>query len=97
MFLFSIFFFVIAGALLASWTIALKIKVLWQSYFVSIASVFVLTYFASGSLITKELSTFGPSLWKFPLSVAIEMGIGIVLAVFLPQISLPNRKSKINE
>jgi hypothetical protein len=97
MFLFSIFFFVMAGALLASWTIALNIKVLWQSYFVSIASVFVLTYFASGSLITKELSTFGPSLWKFPLSVAIEMGIGIVLAVFLPQISLPNRKFKINE
>jgi hypothetical protein len=97
MFLFSIFFFVMAGALLASWTIALKTKILWQSYFVSIASVFVLTYFASGSLITEELSTVGPSLWKFPLSVAIEMGIGIFLTIFLPRISLPTRKSKINE
>jgi len=86
-----------AGALLASWTIALKTKILWQSYFVSVASVFVLTYFASGSLITNEMSTVGPSLWKFPLSVAIEMGLGVALAIFLPQISLPTRKSKINE
>jgi predicted neutral ceramidase superfamily lipid hydrolase len=96
-FLFSIFFFVMAGAVLASWTIALSTKILWQSYFVSITGVFLLTYFASGSLITNEMSTFGPSLWKFPLSVAIEMGLGIALAIFLPQISLPTRKSRINE
>ena len=96
-FLFSIFFFVMAGAVLASWTIALSTKILWQSYFVSIAGVFLLTYFASGSLITHEMSTFGPSLWKFPLSVAIEMGLGIALAIFLPQITLPTRKSRINE
>jgi hypothetical protein len=95
-FLFSIFFFVMAGALLASWTIALKTKVLWQSYFVSIASIFVLTYFSSGSLLTQEMSTVGPSLWKFPLSVAIEMGIGIALAILIPQISLPSRKNKID-
>lgn len=95
-FLFSIFFFVMAGALLASWTIALKTKVLWQSYFVSIVSVLVLTYFSSGSLLTQEMSSVGPSLWKFPLSVALEMGIGIALAIFLPQISLPTRKSKID-
>jgi hypothetical protein len=95
-FLFSIFFFVMAGALLASWTITLNTRVLWQSYFVSIASVFILTYFSSGSLLTKEMSTVGPSLWKFPLSVAIEMGIGIAMAIFIPQISLPSRKSKID-
>jgi len=95
-FLFSIFFFVMAGALLASWTIALKMKVLWQSYFVTIASIFVLTYFSSGSLLTREMSSVGPSLWKFPLSVAIEMAIGITLAIFIPQISLPSRKSKID-
>ncbi|CAB4909889.1 unannotated protein [freshwater metagenome] len=95
-FLFSIFFFVMAGALLASWTITLSTKVLWQSYFVSIASIFLLTYFSSGSLLTQEMSTVGPSLWKFPLSVAIEMGFGIALAIFIPQISLPSRKSKID-
>ncbi len=95
-FLFSIFFFVMAGALLASWTITSSTKVLWQSYFVSIASIFLLTYFSSGSLLTQEMSTVGPSLWKFPLSVAIEMGIGIALAIFIPQISLPSRKSKID-
>jgi hypothetical protein len=95
-FLFSIFFFVMAGALLASWTITLSTKVLWQSYFVSIASIFLLTYFSSGSLLTQEMSTVGPSLWKFPLSVAIEMGIGIALAIFIPQISLPSRNSKID-
>ena len=95
-FLFSIFFFVMAGALLASWTIALNSKILWQSYFVSIAGVFILTYFSSGSLLTQELSAVGPSLWKFPLSVAIEMGIGITMAIFIPQISIPRRKSQID-
>jgi len=97
LFLFSIFFFVMAGALLASWTIALKTRVLWQSYFVSIVSIFVLTYFSSGSLLTQEMSSVGPSLWKFPLSIAIQMGIGIALAILIPQISLPTRKNKINE
>ncbi|MGI9227096.1 MAG: cell division protein PerM [Candidatus Nanopelagicaceae bacterium] len=95
-FLFSIFFFVMAGALLASWNIASKSKVLLQSYFVSIITIFILTYFASGSLLTNEMSTVGPSLWKFPLSVAIEMGLGIVMAIFIPRISLPTRKSRIN-
>jgi len=95
-FLFSIFFFVMAGALLASWTIALSTRVLWQSYFVSIASIFLLTYFSSGSLLTQEMSAVGPSLWKFPLSVAIEMGIGIALAIFIPQISIPKRNNKSN-
>jgi hypothetical protein len=97
LFLFSIFFFVMAGALLASWTISLSTRVLWQSYFVCIATIFLLTYFASGSLLTKEMSAVGPSLWKFPLSVALEMGIGIALAIFIPQISLPTRKAKIDE
>ena len=96
-FLFSIFFFVMAGALLASWTITSSTRVLWQSYFVSVSLVFLLAYFASGSLLTQEMSAVGPSLWKFPLSVAVEMGIGIALAIFIPQISLPTRKAKINE
>jgi hypothetical protein len=43
------------------------------------------------------MSSVGPSLWKFPLSVAIQMGIGIALAILLPQISLPTRKNKVNE
>jgi hypothetical protein len=30
------------------------------------------------------------------LSVAIEMGIGIALAILIPQISLPSRKNKID-
>jgi hypothetical protein len=42
------------------------------------------------------MSTVGPSLWKFPLSVAIQMGLGIAMAIFIPQISLPSRKSKID-
>lgn len=92
-FLFSIFFFVMAGALLASWTVSLSTRVLLQSYFVSLASIFLLTYFSSGSLLTQELSTVGPSLWKFPLSVAIQMGIGILMAIYIPQISLRKRES----
>jgi len=92
-FLFSIFFFVMAGALLASWTVSLSTRVLLQSYFVSLASIFLLTYFSSGSLLTQEMSTVGPSLWKFPLSVAIQMGIGILMAIYIPQISLRKRES----
>jgi len=96
LFLFSIFFFVMAGALLATWTIALNSRVLFQSYFVSVMGIFLLAYFSSGSLLTSEMSTVGPSLWKFPLSVAIQMGLGIAMAIFIPQISLPSRKSKID-
>lgn len=92
-FLFSIFFFVMAGALLASWTVSLSTRVLLQSYFVSLASIFLLAYFSSGSLLTQEMSTVGPSLWKFPLSVAIQMGIGILMAIYIPQISLRKRES----
>ena len=96
LFLFSIFFFVMAGAILATWTIALNSRVLFQSYFVSVFGIFILAYFSSGSLLTSEMSTVGPSLWKFPLSVAIQMGLGIAMAIFIPQISLPSRKSKID-
>ena len=96
LFLFSIFFFVMAGAILATWTIALNSRVLFQSYFVSVVGIFLLAYFSSGSLLTSEMSTVGPSLWKFPLSVAIQMGLGIAMAIFIPQISLPSRKSKID-
>ena len=96
LFLFSIFFFVMAGAILATWTIALNFRVLFQSYFVSVVGIFLLAYFSSGSLLTSEMSTVGPSLWKFPLSVAIQMGLGIAMAIFIPQISLPSRKSKID-
>jgi hypothetical protein len=92
-FLFSIFFFVMAGALLASWTVSLSTRVLLQSYFVSLASILLLAYFSSGSLLTQEMSTVGPSLWKFPLSVAIQMGIGILMAIYIPQISLRKRES----
>jgi hypothetical protein len=42
------------------------------------------------------MSTVGPSLWKFPLSVAIQIGLGIAMAILIPQISLPTRKSKID-
>ncbi|KGA17678.1 hypothetical protein GM50_10995 [freshwater metagenome] len=93
-FLFSIFFFVMAGALLASWTISSSTRVLLQSYFVSIACVFLLAFFASGSLLIQEMSTVGPSLWMFPLSIAIEMGLGIALAILIPRISLPSKKNK---
>jgi hypothetical protein len=86
-----------AGALLASWTITSSSRVLLQSYFVSVSLIFLIAYFASGSLLTQEMSAVGPSLWKFPISVAFEMGIGIALAIFIPQISLPTRKAKINE
>jgi hypothetical protein len=77
---------VFAGALLASWTIALNIKVLYQSLIVSILIAAFVGYSGSGALITDAMSAVGVSPWKFTVAIAFELGVGALLALYLPRL-----------
>ena len=77
---------VFAGALLASWTVALNIKVLYQSLIVSILIAAFVGYSGSGALITDAMSAVGVSPWKFTAAIAIELGVGALLALYLPRL-----------
>jgi len=77
---------VFAGALLASWTVALNIKVLYQSLIVSIVIAAFVGYSGSGALITDAMSAVGVSPWKFTLAIAVELGFGALLALYLPRL-----------
>ena len=84
--LIGIAFIVFAGALLASWTVALNLKVLQQSLLVAIAIAAFVGYSASGALITDAMSAVGVSTWKFTLAIAAELSIGAALALYLPRL-----------
>ena len=77
---------VFAGALLASWTVTLNIKVLYQSLIVSILIAAFVGYSGSGALITDAMSAVGVSPWKFTAAIAIELGVGALLALYLPRL-----------
>lgn len=77
---------VFSGALLASWTVALTIKVLYQSLIVSILIAAFVGYSGSGALITDAMSAVGVSPWKFTLAIAVELGLGALLALYLPRL-----------
>jgi hypothetical protein len=78
------------GALMTTWTIQLSTRTLAQSYFLSCAMILLLAFFSSGALITNILDSVGVSLWKFPLLIGAELGLGILLTIFIPRISLSN-------
>lgn len=75
-----------AGVLLASWTISLNIRVLQQSLIVSVLLAAFVGYSGSGALITDSMSAVGVSPWKFTLAMAVELGIGAVIALYLPRL-----------
>jgi hypothetical protein len=83
--LFGIAFVIFAGALLASWTIALNFKVLQQSLIVAVLVTAFIGYLSSGALITNAMSTVGVSAWKFTLAIAVELTVGVALALYLPR------------
>jgi hypothetical protein len=74
--LLGLIFFIGLGVLLALWSLPSGIQSLTQSYIFSIAIFAILAYCASGSLITSEMGAMGVSIWKFLLSIAVEIGIG---------------------
>jgi hypothetical protein len=77
---------VAVGALLVTWTISLNQKVLIQSLIVSVLLAAFVGYSASGALITDAMSAVGVSTWKFTLAIAVQLGLGAVLAIHLPRL-----------
>jgi len=80
--LFGVLFFIGLGVLLARWSLAFGIQTLVQSYLFTIALATLLAYLASGALLTAEMGAMGVSIWKFVLSIAIEIGIGAAATTF---------------
>ena len=76
---------VAAGALLVTWTISLDQKVLVQSLIVAVLLAAFVGYSGSGALITDAMSAVGVSTWKFTLAIAVQLGLGAALAVYLPR------------
>ena len=81
--LLGILFFVGLGALLGYFTSNFDIRAIAQSYLFTVIGLVLLGYLASGSLITAEMGAMGVSIWKFALSVALEMGIGLALTILI--------------
>ncbi len=77
---------IFTGALLASWTMALSTRILVQSLLVAAVISTAIAFAGSGALITQSMSTLGVSIWKFPLSIAAELLLGAVLALYVPRL-----------
>lgn len=77
---------ILVGVQVAFWTLNSSGLVLRQTVFLFILSSFAIAYLGSGALITSELGTVGPSLWKFPLAISAEFILGIGLVRLIPLI-----------
>jgi hypothetical protein len=84
--LIGVLFIVAAGALLTTWTVSLSQRVLLQSLIVAVLLAAFVGYSGSGALITDAMSAVGVSPWKFTLAIASQLGLGVVLALYLPRI-----------
>jgi hypothetical protein len=79
---------VVVGAALAIWAQSSSTTTLIQSFVQLLIATALLSYLASGALMTPAMSAVGLSIWKFTLSIAVEIAIGIALVVLLPQIRI---------
>ena len=86
--LLAIVLVITVGAALAIWAQSSSTSTLIQSFILLLIATALLSYLASGSLMTPAMSAVGLSIWKFTLSIAIEIGVGIALVVLLPQIRI---------
>ena len=77
---------VCAGALLVSWTVELNQKTLTQSLLVAVLISAFIGYSASGALITSAMSAVGVSTWKFTVAMGTQLGLGALLAIYLPRL-----------
>ena len=80
--LFGVAFFIGMGVLLALWSLPHGIQTLIQSFIFTIAVFVALAYLASGSLITTEMGAVGVSIWKFVLSITVELLLGAGATTF---------------
>jgi len=74
-------FFIGLGVLLALWSLPYGIQTVIQSFIFVIAISVITAYCASGSLITSEMGAMGVSIWKFVLSIGVELGVGAAATV----------------
>lgn len=74
------------GVQLAIWTLDSGRTVLRQTILLFVLSSFAIAYLGSGALITYELGTVGPSLWKFPLIISAEFLVGVGAMRLIPLI-----------
>lgn len=86
MFLMAVVFFIAMGSVLLTATISQSQRVTLQSFIAIILATLFLSIMSSGALLTSSLDTVGVSLWKFPLTLSIEVGIGILLGMFAPRL-----------
>jgi hypothetical protein len=84
--LFGIVLVILTGALLASWTIDLNMRILVQSLVVSALMCAVIGIAGSGALLTDAMSAVGVSPWKFTLTLGAELSLGAFLALYLPRL-----------
>lgn len=84
LYLIAAIFVILVGALIAYWTLDSGRLVLRQTITLFVISSFLIAYLGSGALITYELGTVGPSLWKFPLILIGEFLIGVGLVKLAP-------------
>ena len=74
--LLGILIFVALGVLLARWSLVYGMQALIQSYIFTVVGAILMGFLASGSLMTAEMGAMGVSIWKFALSIAVEVGVG---------------------
>lgn len=87
LYLMAAIFVVLIGALVAYWTLDSGRLVLRQTITLFVISAFLIAYLGSGALITFELGTVGPSIWKFPLMLIGEFLLGVGLVKVAPFIA----------
>ena len=83
-------FFIGLGALLAYFTRNFDLRGLAQSYLFTLVGLTLLGYLSSGSLITAEMGAMGVSIWKFAISIGVELGIGLSIASLINKKVLSN-------
>jgi len=89
--LLAVIFVIALGAMMAAWALASSSRSLFQALTLITISISIISYLASGSLMTQAMSAVGVSIWKLALSITIEIGLGIAAFVFIPQIKLRSR------
>jgi hypothetical protein len=89
--LLAVIFVIALGAMMAAWALTSSSRSLFQALALITISISIISYLASGSLMTQAMSAVGVSIWKLALSITIEIGLGIAAFVFIPQIKLRSR------
>jgi hypothetical protein len=89
--LLAVIFVFALGAMMAAWALVSSSRSLFQALALITISISIISYLASGSLMTQAMSAVGVSIWKLALSITVEIGLGIAAFVFIPQIKLRSR------